>query len=324
MKSIRILSYLIISLFVVSCDKSETDFDDALIVGTGSYTFESYAPFSDKPIDCFYHIPENASSDWPIMIALHGAGRDAVNMRNYLVEKADQNQFIVLAPEFSEVYFPGASAFNMANIFADGDNPSKETQRPEEEWTFSVIDPLFENFKSRIGNTSSRYDIFGHSAGSQMLQRFLTFSPDAKFNRVVCAAAGWYMIPQPVENFPYGTGLTPAEPINMGPVFAVEAYIIVGENDTDPNSFNLRHTPEADEQGDNRVERAQYYYLESRDIAISDGLSFRWSYNSVPNTGHEWAKECRVCGEFTISISRIDQSELINTSMQLCPILNLY
>ena len=280
--------FLILASFIfVSCDDNETEFDDKPLSGTGSFVFDSYAPFSDRPITCFYHIPEGVSAEAPIMITLHGAGRDAINMRNYLVDQSDAEGFIVLAPEFSSASFPGSVAYNMANIFEDGDNPTDETLNPEDEWTFQVIDPLFDNFKNRIGNTSSRYDIFGHSAGAQLLHRFLTFRPDAKFNRVVCAAAGWYMMPDPTVDFPYGTKLSPAETYDMAPVFSRRTYVIVGENDTDPNSANLRHTPEADAQGFQRVERAQYYYSESRDLATDANITTNWSFNLVPNADHD-------------------------------------
>ena len=152
---------------------------------------------------------------------------------------------------------------------------------------FQFFDPLVADFKSRIGNTTSSYDIFGHSAGAQILHRFLIYQPDAKFNRVVCAAAGWYNMPDASVDFPYGNRLGPAENADMTPVFARETYILVGQDDVDPNSFNLRHTPEADLQGDNRLERAQYFYNDSRRIASDQAKSINWNYFLVPNTGHE-------------------------------------
>jgi len=275
-------------VILYGCDKNETEFTDVnQFTGTGDYTFNSYEPFSAQPITCFYHIPETATGNSPIMIALHGSGREANNMRDYLIEKADEKNFIVLAPEFSEIYFPGSDSYNLGNIFDDGDNPEPESLNPTEEWTFSVIDPIYEDFKERVGNTTSTYDIFGHSAGSQILHRFLIFQPEASYNRVVCAAAGWYNMPDNSVSFPYGLEDSPAENANLGNIFAREVYVIVGENDVDPNSANLRHTPQADLQGNNRLERAQYFYNDSRSIADDLNLNFNWNYGLVPNAGHE-------------------------------------
>lgn len=283
-----VLSFVFLVIFLSACDKNETDFpEEKQVTGTGSYTFSSYEPFSTRPINCYYHIPENIEKGSPVLVVLHGAGRDASNMRDYLIERADQLNFIVLAPEFSEVYFPGSDAYNLGNIFEDGDHPSEGTLNPEEEWTFSVIDPIFDDFKNRVGNTSSAYDVFGHSAGSQILHRFLIFNPEAQFNRVVCAAAGWYNMPDSGIEFPYGLDKSPAKNADLSPVFGKEVFVIVGSDDVDPNSAGLRHTPEADAQGLNRLERAQYFYNESRNIADGLGVSINWSYHLVPNTGHD-------------------------------------
>jgi hypothetical protein len=62
---------------------------------------------------------------------------------------------------------------------------------------------------------------------------------------------------------------------------------MVGALDTDPNSFNLRHTPQADVQGNNRLERAQFFYQEAFAIAGSKGQTFLWQYVAVPNVGHD-------------------------------------
>ncbi len=70
-------------------------------------------------------------------------------------------------------------------------------------------------------------------------------------------------------------------------MFARETYVIVGDEDFDPNSAGLRDTPEADTQGQQRVPRAQHYYQESRDIAVAKAYPINWIYSTVPNTDHD-------------------------------------
>ena len=94
-------------------------------------------------------------------------------------------------------------------------------------------------------------------------------------------------MPDATVDFPYGLKISPAQNANLNPVFARITYVIVGENDTDPNSFNLRHTPEADAQGNNRLQRAQYFYQGSLNLATQGGSPFNWQYKTVPNTGHD-------------------------------------
>ena len=69
----------------------------------------------------------------------------------------------MVAPEFSAELFPG---YNLGNVFRDGENPRRNGLNDEGEWTFSAIEPIFDEIKRRTGNTGERYYIFGHSAGA--------------------------------------------------------------------------------------------------------------------------------------------------------------
>ena len=289
MKSrIKFLFFACAGLLFIACDNHEVNPSNPQgVTGTGNFTYTNYTPFKDKPIDCYYHIPVNASATSPILVVFHGGGRDAEVMRDFLIDKANQKGFIVLAPEFSDRYFPGGDGYNLANIFIDGDNPSPSTLNLEEIWTFSVVDSLFRDFKKEIGNVSSTYDMVGFSAGAQIVHRYLIYNTTANYNRVVAASAGWYTVPDNAIDFPYGLKISPQEGEDLSSLFAKQTYIIVGEEDVDPNTAALRHTPEADAQGLQRVQRAQHFYQESRDIAVANAHPINWIYKTVPNTGHD-------------------------------------
>lgn len=291
MKINRVGFLFFLLIFVCfSCDNSETDFEITnRITGSGSFNFTDYEPFKDKPIEVFYHVPEISTENSPILIVLAGAGRNAEDLRNEFVEHSNLKGFIVVVPEFLDQFFSGSDGYNLNNMFADGDNPSSATQNPKTEWTSSGIDPIFTYFKSLISNQSESFDVLGFSAGSQLVQRFLIFDSEANFNRIVLASAGWYNMPNDTVNFPYGLNLSGVETINKAAFFSKETYIIVGQNDTDPNSFNLRHTAEADLQGNTRFERAQYFYEQCRKLALAGNFQFNWQYKSIYGAGHESA-----------------------------------
>jgi hypothetical protein len=281
-------SFFLATLLLVSgCDTPSTTPPANILTGTGNFTFTGYAPLADKPIACFYHIPAGSTATTPVFMVVHGTGRDGKALRDALISTANQLKIIVLAPEFSETHYPGSNVFNLANIFVDGENPSPQTLNPESIWTFKVFDPIFADFKSFSGNATAQYDIFGHSAGAQLVHRFLQFTPNAKFNRLITSAAGWYMMPDATIRYPYGLKDCPAEAVNSADYFARKTYVMVGALDTDPNSFNLRHTPQADVQGNNRLERARHFYQEAFAIAGSKGQPFLWQYVAVPNVGHD-------------------------------------
>jgi hypothetical protein len=295
----RILFCLFATAFILfgsSCDKNEGEGPDVepnaatdlKLNGTGSYTFKEYTPLSEKPVLVYYHVPVGANSETPLLIVFHGNGRDALESRDAMKTLSENNDFIVLVPEFSSEFFPGSDQYHLGNVFEDGDNPSAANLNDEEEWTFSLIEPIFEDFKTRSDLAVSNYDVFGHSAGGQVAHRFFFLKPDAKVNRVISAASGWYTVPDYNVDFPYGLGETPVSESVLKELFERKLTIMIGDNDTDPNSFGLRHTEEADVQGVQRFERANYFYNTSQQLALDYGVSYRWQFKSIANAGHDF------------------------------------
>lgn len=278
-------------LILLSCDNNKT-FDDTeptlTIKGTGNFVFTQYTPLADKPVPVYYHIPENTTEDSPVLIVFHGAGRDAMENRDALIEKANQLSFIVVVPKFTDEAYPGGDAYNLGNVFVDGDNPSPSTLNDESVWTFSIIDPIFNYIKTLTGNTQPYYDAFGFSAGGQFAHRLVMFKPNANFNRVVASSSGWYTMPQNDVVFPYGLEESPADNMDFGGLFALPLTVMIGGNDDDPNSPGLRHNEYADAQGFNRLTRAQYFYNQSSAMAQSAGLPWNWSYVQLPNVEHDF------------------------------------
>ena len=63
------------------------------IHGSGDFTFTAYDPLSSKPVQVYYHIPEKANSQSPVLMVFTGSGRDAKESRDVLVNKSDQLKF---------------------------------------------------------------------------------------------------------------------------------------------------------------------------------------------------------------------------------------
>ena len=76
---------------------------------------------------------------------------------------ANDNSFMVFAPEFNSLDFPSGDMYNLANIFEDGDNPSTDTLNSSDRWTFSIIDQLFDFIKSETSSNEASYNAWGHS-----------------------------------------------------------------------------------------------------------------------------------------------------------------
>lgn len=285
MKKILGVAFL---LLMVSCDKNEADDLDNVdsIDGTGAFLFEVNQTNLSTSMNVFFHIPNTDVVNMPVLFVFHGAGRDAREMRNAWISESNTKEFIVIAPEFTEQSFPGGNGYILGNVFVDSNNPSPQTLNPESDWTFSIIEPLFDRVKSLSGNASSQYDVYGFSAGAQFAHRLMMFKPNARFNKVVSSAAGWYTVPDSSVSFPYGIANSPLENLSLASFFSKSLRIQIGTLDNNPNAPSLRRNTTVDQQGDNRYDRAYYLYNTSQNLAESLGLDINWDIIETPNNDH--------------------------------------
>lgn len=283
---------LIIVLLLLRCSKDENPNNSELnpsLTGTGFTLYQYNVANFSKTLKIYYHIPENKTTNTPILLVFHGAGRNASDYRNALIEKANQLHFIVVAPQFSTANFPGGDQYNLGNVYEDGDNPSASTLNPEDQWSFSIVEPLFDYFKRQINNSNASYKIFGHSAGAQFAHRFLMFKPNNRANASVISAAGWYTVTDESVDFPYGmsNSILLNSPLDL--FLGKNIKVQVGSNDNDPNAPALRHNSFADAQGLNRLDRGQYFFNAALQLAETNTFDFNWEFHINEGADHNFA-----------------------------------
>lgn len=285
MKKLLCIAYL---LLMVSCDKNDADGsgDIDFIDGTGAFLFDVNQSNLSTSMNIYYHVPDADVANMPVLFVFHGASRNARDMRDAWITESNNKEFIVVAPEFSEQDFPGGNGYILGNVFEDGNNPSTQMLNPESDWTFSIIEPLFNSVKSLSGNSSDKYDVYGFSAGAQFAHRLMMFKPNAHINKVVASAAGWYTIPDDSVNFPYGIAESPLEDLSLSSFFSKPLSIQIGTLDNNPNAPSLRRNTIVDQQGDNRYDRAYYMFNTSQNLAESLNLEFNWEIVETPNNDH--------------------------------------
>jgi len=287
MKRLQYLSLLLI-IISFSCDNNDVSEDNnPVIAGTGAFNFEYNRTNETLNMNVFYHIPAGDVATMPVLFVFHGNGRNASEYRNAWIDKANEKQIIIVTPEFSSVNFPDGDAYNLGNVFEDGDNPSPSTLNPEQDWAFSVIEPLFNQFKNHSGSNASSYDIFGFSAGAQFAHRFMFYKPNARFDKIVASAAGWYTVPNPTVDFPYGIRNCPIENTTPSSYFSENLTLQIGTLDNSPNAPSLRRNTIVDEQGDNRYDRAFYMFNFSQSRAQDLGVDFNWQIIETPGNDHD-------------------------------------
>jgi poly(3-hydroxybutyrate) depolymerase len=226
--------------------------------------------------------PAGLAPDRPVVFVMHGMQRNADQYRDQWHELAMEHEFLLVVPEFSRRDFPGSAGYNLGNRV---DSSGQAVARSR--WTFSAIEPLFDDVRKRWGMSTSRYALYGHSAGAQFVHRFVFFVPDARVSRVVTANAGWYTMPDYQVAWPYGLGGTALPPEMLAEAFRKPVTVLLGERDDDPQHQSLRRTPEAMAQGPSRLDRGRRFFTTARAQAARMNVPFNWRMELVPGVGHD-------------------------------------
>lgn len=252
---------------------------------TGSSNF-MFSGWSGPHIKVRMFVPDAVTDSTSVVIVMHGASRALDRYFEDWSAQGRLHDFVVVVPEFTVDDFKGSARYNLGHVF-DADTGQ---QRAEDNWTFSAIEPLFDHVVALLGGSQTQYTMFGHSAGSQFVHRFLYYKPDARVKRAIAANAGWYTLPMYGVAYPYGLDQSGVDEESLRGVFATDVVLLLGDADTNPNDANLRQTPEAQQQGMNRYERGMLMFRVAEAQAKKLGTEFNWQLLKVHGAGHSNAQ----------------------------------
>lgn len=282
------LKLLILTLcagLLASCEwKSDVEKLELNKLGTGQgiVSYSAYEPLKDKPVNLHFYIPEGEITTMPVVFILPGTDRNAKDYLAAWVRKAGDKKVIAVALEFPERDYT-TSEYIEGNMFKG------KTPVPEKNWSYSIIEPIFDYIRAETGNKSAKYRIWGHSAGAQFVHRFVTFKSGLRLDKAVAANAGWYTVPDVNVGYPYGlkdSGYTDASTLSR--LFGANLIVMLGDQDTDPKDSSLRHTPEADAQGLYRYARGLHYFSEGERICKAGNMTLKWKKVIVPGVAHNF------------------------------------
>lgn len=261
--------------------------------GKGVFVYTKYKPLEKKPVNVHYYIPQKGDvSKMPILFAMHGSERTSTAQLISWTNLSEKYQFILIAPEFTKGNGYTENDYQFGGIF---ESASSTRVRPESEWTYQLIEALFDYIKIETDNTSETYNMFGHSAGAQFVHRFLWAMPNARVNRAVAANPGSFTYPliggiqgtdKKIYGWPYSILNTPfATEKRMSLFFSRQLFIQTGTADTrTDNSFPSN--PPSDAQGGTRHERAHNFFECCRQQAKDIGVSLTIKLVDVKDAGH--------------------------------------
>jgi dienelactone hydrolase len=253
--------------------------------GAGNFIFTDTRGSPDRPVTVWYYQPDGFSRDMPVLFVMHGVKRDARRYRDEWIQYAERYGFLLIAPEFSHKYYPGKREYNDGNLFDRMGNII-----PESDQAFTVIEHLFDFVKEATRNQSSSYDIYGHSAGGQFVQRMILFKTDARIRMAVAANPGVYVLPIFSEKYPYGIRNSGMTPDHLRVAFERDFMLLLGEKDVKEDDANLSSTPEALEQGHNSFERGNNFHDSAKNEASRLGMTFNWKLTTIPGAAHSDAQ----------------------------------
>lgn len=285
--------------------KSELEADLNMVVndiniknGSGKFLIEGGYDKS-KTILIHYHKPKNFTKDSKVIIVLSGAGRNGKDYRNAWQEASEKYSLLVISPEYSEKNYPEFWSYNLGGMIYDVDiqNETFKINQNPEQWIFGDFDRVFDVIKSNLNLTSNQYDMFGHSAGGQILHRLAIFKPKNKADRILASNSGWYTIPTTSDIFPYGLRNIQESANRLD--FSKNLILFLGEKDNENETRgHLRRSPEVDKQGLHRLERGTYFYNNSKKIASESNSDFNWKLEIVPNVGHDYKEMSKKASEY--------------------------
>ncbi|MAN51029.1 MULTISPECIES: hypothetical protein [unclassified Marinimicrobium] len=266
--------------------------------GSGHYTYSSGAGQQQTRLKVYYHQPDSFAPSSPVLLVLPGAGRNAWDYRDAWKTASEKYGVLVISPHYAEERYPEFWNYNIAGMLTNvtineartGFASYEITQNPRR-WLFKDFDGIFLDARKRFGIDADRYDMFGHSAGGQIIHRFALFGTSVHADRLIAANAGWYTLPDFDVKFPFGLKGSPLSEKTHRIAFSRNLVVFLGELDNaDETRGHLARNDKLDVQGLHRFSRGQYFYRESKAIAEDIDADFTWQKIHVPGVGHDYRR----------------------------------
>lgn len=285
--------------------------------GSSMFLVGGGAGHENARIAVHYLRPASYHEQSPILLVLPGAGRDGAEYRDAWRDVAEARGIFVAALAYpaqsygvADYHFGGVItdlSLRNAPRATDGSLASRLHLRDDDvhfrlvteprRWLFTDFDRLFALLADALGATRRNYDLFGHSAGAQLLHRSVLFAPPRSACRIVAANAGMYTLPRLDTAMPLGLRGYGFAESRLAQALGHDLTILVGErDDARETRGTLLHTPRLDAWGTHRLARARSFFAEGRRQAGELGTALGWRLQVVPDVGHDFRAMSQVAG----------------------------
>jgi hypothetical protein len=285
-----------ISIILILFSSYSLAINENITLGSGQFTIDGGEGYTEKLIDVYYHLPISFDESTKVLVVVPGAGRNGWSYRDSWVEASEKYNVLILSPSYSKDFYPRFWNYNVARMLSDVKiNKAKSAIESytvvadSNEWIFSDFDRIFDYSAIKLNLSAKKYDMFGHSAGGQILHRLALFDFKNKANRLLASNSGWYTVPTFKENFPYGLNNGVSTQEKIGSAFKSKLTIFLGELDNEHETRgHLVRNSELDVQGTYRLSRGKYFFIKAKELASSLNAKFNWNIHIVQGVGHDY------------------------------------
>ena len=238
----------------------------------------TYALWDKPDVEILYALPKEINENTKVLFIIHGASRDVEKYLNQWIEEPQNKNVILVAPHFTLENYPYFATLGMATS-------SGRMIKNQSNHLRDSVSSFYNYFQSKYNLKTNSYLIFGFSAGSQFVHRYLMYGEDMRAEKVVLGSAGWYTFLNN-EPFPYGIRNMPLERERFEWFLSTQVLFVLGVEDDDSNHKTLNLSRGARKQGDHRYERGKNYFDDLIGFGEKNNIPFRWRYKSVPGLNH--------------------------------------
>lgn len=245
------------------------------------------------PVRAHLSMPADGATDAEILMVMPDGKTPARDLAEQWADWAARD-VIVVVPEFgaapSDVITPDTSTptpepSESASVEPDDSYALGGMVRdngylsPESEWTWSMVDELIRQVRTRTGCPDPAFSLFGSGAGAQFVSRFVEFHDTSGLEGAVAANADWYTMPDDSARFPYGLDGVEPDVDDLAGAFASPLTVMVNDQGLPAEKSRLSARfggGETQAQGASLLERGEHFYGAAERIAQQRDWPFAW------------------------------------------------
>ena len=248
----------------------------------------------DKPDSTVYFsTPKSIDENTKIIFVMHGASRTARKYLNDWLPLAKNRNVVLIAPEFSKESYPEYVYLMMAT-------ERGKLLQDQSLYLTDSLGLLFDFFKAKLKLSTENFRLYGHSGGSQFVNRYLLLSEEKRIEKAAMANAGFYTFVDDQIPYPFGIKNMNVSAERLEWFLRLKGGVFLGDADNDPKHHSLPAMRKAKKQGRHRFERGTNFFNDLIKLGVEKNLPFRWRYQTVPDVAHNNAAMSLAASDFLL------------------------